>query len=555
VKLLVTAFCAFCLVLVPRALGTQQANPPEQNSAPSIRGKVLEEPNGQPIKKASVLLNGRKGPTAAQYSAVTDADGQFTIENVQPGPYGVIIERPGFVQSNSGGRLTTIFVQPGSGKNDLNLHMQAAAVITGKIVDLDGDPMRDVGVSATRAGAVGARRNSNEYGNGATNDLGEFRISDLRAGRYKITASPPQGARASNPKDGTSGKEQSVYLTTYYPGALDEGQAAAVEVHSGAETRINFGLLTGRTYRVSGLVTGIPGGSRMTQIILQGKGGLQMAPQELGEGGKFEFPNVLPGSYVARLISVTFEGGQPAMQMLRLGQPIEVSNAHVEGLRLQPEAGGEVRGKFRLDTGQKFDWTQLTVALMPAEEDGSEVTLGGGIGIPTMSSVSIDGTFEMKNVPGGAYQLVVGARADGLRDYITKSVNLEGRDVSDSGFSVLPETNLDVVISAKGASIAGTVVDANGQPVANAIVVDVPSVEHRMRPDLYQRDTSDESGHFRLRGLNPGKYTVLAFEELQEDVRQPEFLKTHEKRGETVELEEGAKKGVVLKLIRAQSQQ
>jgi hypothetical protein len=37
---------------------------------------------------------------------------------------------------------------------------------------------------------------------------------------------------------------------------------------------------------------------------------------------------------------VTIEGGQPAPLMLRLSQSIEVSNANVEGLRLQPQATG-----------------------------------------------------------------------------------------------------------------------------------------------------------------------------------------------------------------------
>lgn len=546
-KLLVVTFSLF-LVSTAFAL---QANLPQQAPPLSIRGKVLQEPGNQPIKKANVQLNGRTGPSVAQYSAITDSEGQFTIDDAQSGQYVVVVEHPGFVQSKAGSRLTTISVQSGTGKNELIFHMQPAAIITGKIVDLDGDPMPGVGVSASRTGSVAARRNSRNSGSGSTNDLGEFRISDLRAGRYKITAFPPQGAGPSNLKESNNGKDQSVYLTTHYPGVLDEVQAVSVEIHPGAETRINFGLLAGRAFHVSGTVTGVPGGGAMTQLMLLPKGGVSsgVAQQQLGEGGSFEFTKVLPGSYLSRLIFVTLEGGQPRMQMFRMGQPIEVSNAHVEGLRLQPEAAGQVRGKFHLDREQKFDWTQLNVSLFAVEEYGSEFAYEGAMGFPATSSVNGDGTFELKNVPGGTYQLVVGATSDKMRDYFTKSVSLGGRDVLDSGFQVLPETFLDLVVSANGASIAGTVVDADGKPVANATVVDVPSAEHRSRPDLYQQDMTDASGHFSLRGLNPGKYTVFALEELEEDVRQPEFLNSYETRGKIVQLEEGTRKNVVLKLI------
>ncbi len=104
-------------------------------------------------------------------------------------------------------------------------------------------------------------------------------------------------------------------------------------------------------------------------------------------------------------------------------------------------------------------------------------------------------------------------------------------------------------MSAKGASISGKVVDDKGQAIANATVVDIPSAEHRGRLDLYQRSTSDASGNFTLRGLSAGKYSVLAFEDLQEDVRQPDFLKSYGTHGAMVELEEGTRKSVVLKVI------
>jgi hypothetical protein len=110
---------------------------------------------------------------------------------------------------------------------------------------------------------------------------------------------------------------------------------------------------------------------------------------------------------------------------------------------------------------------------------------------------------------------------------------------------------LDVVVSAKGATIDGTVVDSQSQPVPYAVVVVVPNLEHRARPDSYQQETTDERGHFTARGLNAGSFVVLAFEELQEDMRQPEFLNKHRGKGEKVDVEEGTRKSVTARIIPA----
>jgi hypothetical protein len=206
-----------------------------------------------------------------------------------------------------------------------------------------------------------------------------------------------------------------------------------------------------------------------------------------------------------------------------------------------------------MDNGQKLDWTQLSIFLSPVDEHDFEYQIAAS-GFPGMSGVSKDGTFEMKNVPGGHYQLLVGSRTNDMRDYFTKAVNLDGRDVADSGFAISPGMSLDVVLSANGATIQGTVADSQGKPVPYAAVVGVPSAEHRARPDLYEQDTTDEHGHFSLRGLNPGKYTVFAFEELpelQRGLRDPGFLTSYEGRGEEVELDEGARRSIALKVIPA----
>ena len=65
----------------------------------------------------------------------------------------------------------------------------------------------------------------------------------------------------------------------------------------------------------------------------------------------------------------------------------------------------------------------------------------------------------------------------------------------------------------------------------------------------YQLSVSDESGHFAMRGMNPGGFLVLAFEEMRENYRFPEFAKRQEGRGQKVDLEQGGRKSVAVDLI------
>lgn len=535
--------------LVAAAFAFQNASQ-KNTSGVTIQGKVLQEPGGQPIRKANVQFSARDGQSNGQYSDTTDADGRFKLDDVKPGRYKATVEHPGLVQSASGKRREFILVQSGQDTTDSVFYMQPAAVITGKVADLDGDPMRNVDILALRVGSALRAINSHDSGSAATNDLGEFRIPDLRAGRYTITANPPQGLRAPHAEPKDKVKENLIYTTTYYPGTLEKEQSVAVEVHPGDETPVSFGVLASPAYRVAGMVVALPSGAALTEIMLSSKDHRSMQNQQLGEGGKFEFQNVLPGSYRATLMVVTdFSEGRPDMKMMRMVAPVEVSTANVDRLQLQPNPGGAVRGTFRMDTGQRFDWTQLHVVLLPVDDNDFGLAAEGTYGGLAMSGVNKDGSFELKNVTGGSYQLLVGAKSNSLRDYITKSVHLDGRDVADSGFVVSAGTSLEVVVSANGATIEGTAVDSKGKPVADAAVLDIPSAEHRNRTDLYQRDTTDELGHFSLRGLNPGKYTVLAFDELQADIREPEFLKSYEDRGEHVQLDEGVRTSIVVKLI------
>jgi protocatechuate 3,4-dioxygenase beta subunit len=552
-RCLVIAFS--CLVVA--ASSASQTDAPKEVQKQSVQGKVVDAKSGQPIRKANVDVVGGTGESSGRHSATTSADGAFIFEDMMPGRYTVTLQRAGFAQTATSRGQATFTLQPGQSLTGLVFRMQAAGVISGKIVDADGDPMSGVGVSATMTGNNARFAQRYLSGGGSTNDLGEYRIADLRPGKYVISAQPPQTAPTGQVQDSEKPKEHLLYVATYFPGTLDKSQAVDVDVRSGEEAVANFGVLTSHVYRVSGTVTGVPNGA-LVQIFLASKSGgepLENREQLRGDN-RFEYQNVLPGTYAAMMLVVKgiLTGAQPEMQVVKLSPQIEVDKTDVEGVQLHGEPGGQLRGKFRLDTGVKFDWTQLNVSLLPIVENESGASAGVAIGMAysqanTHSTVSADGAFEIKNVPGGSYQLVIGAHSDDLRDYYTKSVIVGGKDVADSGFALNGDVSLDVVVSAKGATIEGNVVDSKGAPVAYAVVAVVPNSEQRARPDSYQQESTDEHGHFVARGINAGSYVVLAFEELQGDLRQPEFLKTHAGKGEKVELEEGSRKLVSVKII------
>src|SRR5262249_27999128 len=102
----------------------------------------------------------------------------------------------------------------------------------------------------------------------ATNDLGEFRISDLQAKRYIISANPPQKSTTPDTKSKDKTKKNLIYATTYYPNTLDEKQALTLEVHAKNEAPTNFRVLASPAYRVSGTVATVPSGAVLTKVLL-----------------------------------------------------------------------------------------------------------------------------------------------------------------------------------------------------------------------------------------------------------------------------------------------
>jgi hypothetical protein len=272
---------------------------------------------------------------------------------------------------------------------------------------------------------------------------------------------------------------------------------------------------------------------------------------EMHKDGSFVIRDVSPGSYT---VLATVDGSAVPM-MAR--QTLEITSSNVDGLRLSPQPGGSIRGRLRVESnGRRFDPNQIYLVLEPA--DGDEELAVPGEKFSNLAHVTADGEFVWTDVPPGTYRVQMAGNSSGANeDWFVKSTLVGGRDVNDSGLIVNGGTViLDLVVSANGAVVEGVVADSQGQPVANAVVVAVPEIGMRGNVDRYRQTVSDQAGHFRLRGIRGGSYTLFAWESVEgQAYYNPEFLKGYEGQGSGLRVGEGERKAVQLTVIPASDEQ
>ena len=504
-----------------------------------------------PVKKAEVQLiaEGQEEETTS-FTATTDGDGHFKIDGIRAGRYRAFVERTGLVEIDKRNRRspgTALSFDSGKDISDVVLHMLPAAVVAGKVVDEDGDPMPRTDVSVLRYAYTLGKRHLETMASGATNDLGEYRIPDLLPGRYLIAANPTPDlstAPEPKPKPGMAPKQETAYVPTFYPGTIDRNQAVYLELRAGDETSVNFNLFRAPTFHVRGSIAG----AQNVDLVVHPKDQqMEFTATETDKDGKFDVPHLPAGSYT--LFAV--REGRDASLLAQ--QTIEVTNGDIDGVRLVALEGSRVRGTIKVEGVRPIDLSTLLIFLQPSNIEKGGSFIGDLAAAQTLAPVKADGTFEFKKVPAGSYSVLVEGTSR-LPDYYLKSARLGSTELINSEFTLGGGGTyaLEILIGAGAAKLNGQVADTDSHPMADAIVLAVPTGEHASRFDLYQKTVTDQHGDFTLIGLTPGEYRLFAFETLEEGVYfDPAFLKPYEGSSESIHLEENAHKTLQLKVIPA----
>ena len=543
----------FSLILLGTSvLGQIAANSTAQAT---VEGIVTRDPDGTPIKKALIELIAENQSEGGDYTAVTGTDGAFRIENVVPGRYHLFAERTGLLDSDrergrSEGRMLTITA--GQEVKDIHIRLQAAAVVRGRVTDEDGDPLANAEVTVFRQTFIGGHNRWEQAGAERTNDLGEYRVASLPAGNFYISVNPPPDFRSLIEAAGAAAHEDkaasTTYQTTYYPGTADRSQASPVQLRPGDDFPADFTLTPRPSLTIRGAVVNVPPRSSASIMLQSRDFSVVMTGAEIHKDGTFVFHDVSPGNYT---IMASVEGSAVPMTAR---QSLQVGSTNVEGVRLSPQPGATVSGRLRFENKSpvRFDPERIFLTLQmadAAEENDTEQVFRGSFS--NITHVAPDGSFQWTDVPAGNYYVQIAGDGELNGGWYVKSVASGGRDLNDSGITVNGgSVSVELVASANGGVTDGVVVDAKGEAFANAVVVAVPEARLRGRIDNYRKTVSDQTGHFSLRGLRPGDYTIFAWASVEgEAYYNPDFLKTFDGQGNTVHVSEGDHKSMQLQVI------
>jgi hypothetical protein len=508
-----------------------------------VEGTVVNSMTGQPLKKAYLSLRPISDQGATPYGTFTDNAGSFLLDDIDPGRYYFNAERNGFIEGHYRG--DTLKLAAGQKMKGVIFKLSPQGVITGHIMDDDGEPVPNVQVQAMQSVYARGKKQLFHSSDAVTNDAGEYRIHSLWPGKYYVSATDrDQNMNRAERITGTAPVRKAAeegYATTFYPNTLLADSAAPIVIGPGTQAQgIDLKLVRTRTVRVTGRIVNLPSGANSnTTVQLVSRDSLWIGSHNFarvnGQDGTFELPHVSPGAYILMAEHMA-DGKNLSARML-----IEAGNSNLSDIELTLIPGVEIAGRFVMEGNPDGSSPRPHISLQPA----GDFMMGG-----VVTQVKDDLSFTLSNVAPLVYTInVFGLSAE----YYLKSIRFGDRDVTDKDLDLtlaIPAGEMVVTLSSNGGQLDGTVQNENSEAAVDVLVTLIPESSRRGLAYLYEISTTDQKGHFIIKGIKPGEYKVFAWEKIPPGSYQdPDFMKPLESKGEAVSIKENVHETVQLKII------
>lgn len=479
-----------------------QAHPaPGGPPAYRISGIVVDAATQVPVARAEVILADRQ-----EIEAVAGEDGRFTFDGLAPGKYVLAARARGYVRElyqQHQNFTTSIAVGSGLDSTHLVFPLHRQAVIRGRITDDRGEPVRGAPVELVVSEVSWGKRH--ESGRQATtNDLGEFRFSGLRAGRYRVSvlANPWYARTPMNHPEllykqsgaaniGVIPLLDVAYPPTFYPGVTNPGSAGDIAVAPGETADASMQLQAVPAVHLH--LTGVPLANKETLAVHVRYRDASLArivvvPSAVPVGpGEYEVDGLASGD-----ATVLLSRGSGSDSIAVINAALTPGDDTLDASAAPVSV--PVSGVVVLPSG----------LVVPAE---STVNIWSSDVPPFSSALAKDGSFSFPSVATGEYNIDV---ALPHKDAYIQSLSAEGAEASGRRLSIegSAQVRVRIVVGIGRAQLSGVAM-RDGKPAAAVFVLLVPASPGYAESDA-RMDQSDSDGTFSLGEVAPGSYLLLA---------------------------------------------
>ena len=516
-----------------------------------VEGTVLNSLTGRPIPRALVQWNGQSGQT----SLLTGSDGEFSFAGVPEGRAQFLVQKPGYFQGRGGSfNARPILFQVGKDSTPLVIKLTPEAVVSGRVLGKDGDPVEGAAIRIEKSAGPTLTRFRKVL---RTDEDGNFRAAGLRPGQYLVAVQAGNVARGILGAQSTN-RHEAYPPIVYYPSADEEANSEILSLAAGQHLEINFSIALRPAYKVAGVITRSEEFKQVAQPYFVDRHGqvLLVVDEFDSQTGTFVFRNVPAGTYTVRL-SASEESGKAAIvhQRIRVqkdvvGLNLSVSNGITVPVHVRRELTGKTTyngncsyassdGKVR--TSDCSDYPALQLSLTPV--DSANVPLQSNWAPPAGDTLPLTGLQPGRYkvhatagmIAGGGY--VAFLRCGGV------DLLLDDLVVPDSG--QIP--TIEAVIRDDMATLHLLV---NSDKNASGVIVVSPEESWHFDGEQVRRQTFTSNGMNTMQ-LAPGDYKIYAFADSADiDTNDPDEIALYAKNATAVTVLPGKITNLVLDLIR-----
>lgn len=536
----------FCFVLFLCVVaGAQQAGKFR------ISGTVVNGNTGDILRNATVTI-GRSQSQDVLASTITADDGSFRFDGLAAGKYWMRGEASGFAAQGfdeHSGFFTGIVTGGSVDAEHLMFSLRPDAAIVGEILDEANEPVREAQVKLYRRETQDGKEVTSLRTVISPNDEGRYRFGHVAPGTYFVAVearpwyaqnetvvhgvpdlrldgnmnqavSDDEGAASGAEDESKTDSDRTLdvaYPLTFYPGATDENGAAAIVVQAGDRVTADVRLSPVAAAHLHVPITEAMGVTLVRRVFDGPEEPVQAQSEQSGKG--YLIGGIAPGNYVLRAQSFG-ENPQSLTQPVAVRGDMEVSLEHVTAM-------ANVKGVVKME-GSGAPVSRGFVSLINRatnERTGARLTEKGEF-------------VTSHPVEPGSYEVAATTTPTGRVSGVTASgAKVSGETLEIGGAGTV---ELTIYLEQKFASIDGTVM-REGKPAAGAMVMLVPE-DLGNHESMVRRDQSDLDGTFALRGIVPGKYTVVAIQKGWDlDWMSPVVIGEYLKGGEIVRAVGGGK--------------